>query len=280
MTTKTIFADDFGTWRAQWRKYQAITRINLQNSLAYLWDALSQTVMVALFIYIFAQLWTATFASQNTNSIGGLTLNQTIWYFVWAELVTLSKINPVGTIQEEVKDGSLAYTLGKPYNYVLYHFFRGLGAVGIRMSTVLVIGALVAFSQTGVLKSFRVETVPLLLYVTIMAFILDYCIMASIGLLAFFFEDVAAFRLIYSKITFVLGGLLIPVDFLPGGLQTIARLLPFNLVVYAPAKLFVKWDSTQFLEVVGLQIFWIVVMGGLLAILYNHGTKRVSINGG
>lgn len=276
----SIFAADFGTWRAQVRKYRAITRINMQNSLAYVWDAFSQTFFVALFVYVLGQLWTATFQAQNATVIAGLTLNQTIWYFVWAELVQLSKINPVQTIQDEVKDGSLAYTLGRPYNYILYHYFRGLGGVAVRMTTILLVGSLVAFAQTGFLESFRIETFPLLLVVTMLAFVLDYCILAMIGLMAFFFEDVAAFRLIYHKILFVIGGLFIPVDFLPEGVQSVVRLLPFNLVLYGPAKLFVDWDTDLFFDIVGLQIVWIVILGSLLTIFYRYGARRVSINGG
>jgi ABC-2 type transport system permease protein len=259
----TAAAPDRGTWRANARKYAAIVR-----------------VMIVLFIFIFSQLWKTTFNAQNATTIGGLTLTQTIWYFVWAELIELSKINVSDTIQNEVKDGSLAYSLGRPYNYLLYHFFFGLGGVFIRTVFVLTGGMVVALIETGPLDSLRLVTLPGVLLITALAFILDYCVMAGIGLMAFFFEDVAAFRLIYQKIKFVLGGLLLPVDFLPDGLQTIARLLPFNLVLYGPAKLFVAWDSTQFVQVLALQLVWIAILGGLLALLFRYGAQRVSINGG
>lgn len=276
----SIMAQDAFTWSAKLRKYRAIARTNIQNSLAYTWDALTPGIFAMIFIFVFAQLWTVTFQAQNTKEIGGLTLNMTIWYFVWAELVQLSKINPVQTIQDEVKDGTLAYTLGRPYNYVLYHFFHGLGGIGMRMVGVLIFGSFIAWTQTGLLESFQLITLPLVLLVTMLAFIVDYCVTAMIGLLAFFFEDVMAFRLIYSKVTFVLGGLLIPVDFLPQNVQDIARVLPFNLVVYAPAKLFVAWDWPQFFTIVGLQIVWIAILASLLAMFFRYGVRRVSINGG
>lgn len=282
MTTavQSIAAADRGTWRAQVRKYVAITRINMQNSLAYAWDALGQGLIVIVFIFVFAQLWRVTFRAQNTDVIGGLTLNMTIWYFVWAELVQLAKINPVRTIQDEVKDGTLAYTLGRPYHYILYHFFFGLGNVLVRMVVIFVFGGAVALLTAGLLETFRLETLPLVLLVTLLAFILDYCVLASIGLLAFFVEDTSAFRLIYQKISFVIGGLLLPVDFLPHNIQGVVRVLPFNLVSYAPSKLFVKWDGDQFLQVVGLQLLWIVILAGVLALIYRFGAERVSINGG
>ncbi|MBN2304209.1 MAG: ABC-2 family transporter protein [Anaerolineae bacterium] len=280
MSTHSLAAPDRGTWRAQVRKYTAIARANLQNSLAYAWEAFGQAVFVILFIFVFAQLWDATFKAQGATEIAGLTLNQTLWYFVWAELVQLSKIQVSATIQQEVQDGSLAYTLGRPYNYLLYHFSMGLGGVVMRAVFLLMFGGLVALIEVGPLESFRLTTLPAVLLITLMAYVLDYCIMAGIGLMAFFFEDTAAFRLIYQKFNFVLGGLLLPVDFLPDALQSVARVLPFNLVLYAPAKLFVAWDERQFWEMLGLQIVWIGVIAGGLALLFRYGARRVSINGG
>ncbi len=280
MSALTLAAPDRGTLRAQVRKYSAILRINLQSNLAYVWDVAGSGLFVVIFIFIFAQLWQATFGAQHAQRIGGLTLNQTLWYFVWAELLELSRIAVIGQIQQEVKDGSLAYTLGRPYNYLLYQFFAGLGGVTVRAVFLLIFGGAVALFEVGPLHTFRILTVPAVLLITLLAATLDYCISAGIGLLAFFFEDTSAFRLIYQKLKFVLGGLLIPVDFLPHGLQTVTRLLPFNLTIYAPAKLFVAWDGQQFLIILGLEIVWLIIIGWLLALLYGYGARRVSINGG
>ncbi|MBN1200290.1 MAG: ABC-2 family transporter protein [Anaerolineae bacterium] len=280
VTAAAVAARDRGTWRAGVRKYAAIVRINMQNSLTYTWDAVGQGVAVVLFMFVFARLWKTTFAAQNATVIGGLTLAQTVWYFVWAELVQLSKLDVAQTIQDEVKDGSLAYTLGRPYHYLLYHFAFGLGNVFMRMIFILAFGAAVAWIEVGPPRFVRVEALPAVLLITLLAFVLDYCIMAALGLLAFFVEDTSAFCLIYQKINFVLGGLLLPVDFLPGAIQTVARVLPFNLVLYAPSKLFVAWNGTQFVQMLGLQLVWIGITGAGLVALFRYGARRVSINGG
>ena len=106
MTTLTaLAAPDRGTPRAQVRKYAAIARINIQNSLAYTWDAFGQGIFITLFIFIFAQLWKTTFAAQNVpkgGTIGGLTLVQTLWYFVWAELIQLSKLQVAHSIERQL----------------------------------------------------------------------------------------------------------------------------------------------------------------------------------
>ncbi|MFQ5434011.1 MAG: ABC transporter permease, partial [Anaerolineae bacterium] len=96
----------------------------------------------------------------------------------------------------------------------------------------------------------------------------------------FVIEDIFSVRLIYQKLTFILGGLLLPVDFLPGWLQTIARVLPFQLTTYAPAKLFVAFSAGQFADLLVRQILWISVIGYFLIRQYRWATNHLAINGG
>ena len=59
-------------------KYGAITLTNLQNQLAYVWDALGRAVFIVLIMFIFVQLWTAVYTSQSATEIAGLSLSATI----------------------------------------------------------------------------------------------------------------------------------------------------------------------------------------------------------
>jgi ABC-2 type transport system permease protein len=114
----------------------------------------------------------------------------------------------------------------------------------------------------------------------LLAIVLDFCAEGLIGLLAFFTEDVASFALIYQKILFILGGMMIPIDFLPGWLRDLSLALPFNYAVYAPARLFVQFDWTRWLNTVAGQLIWIGVLAVGLNLMYRWGVRRVSINGG
>ena len=62
-------------------KYGSITLTNLQNQLAYVWDAAGRTLFIVMIMFIFVQLWTAVYESQGSAEIAGLTLANTIWYF-------------------------------------------------------------------------------------------------------------------------------------------------------------------------------------------------------
>ncbi|MEJ2749950.1 MAG: ABC-2 family transporter protein, partial [Anaerolineae bacterium] len=97
---------------------------------------------------------------------------------------------------------------------------------------------------------------------------------------AFVTEDIFSFRLIYQKLVFILGGLMIPIDFLPDWLQRIARILPFSLTTYAPAKLFVAFDAAQFRQIVITQVIWLVIIGAVLFRQYRWASRRLVVNGG
>jgi len=260
-------------------KYGAITLMNLQNQLANVWDALGRAVFIVLIMFIFVQLWTAVYESQGTAEIAGLTLADTIWYFLIAEMIELGKFRHDQSISEEVKDGSIAYTLVRPYNYLAYHFFNGMGESLVKMGLIFLLGLPVVLIYAG-LPAITLQGFVAFLLVLLLALLLDFCMASSIGLLAFVVEDTFPFRLIYQKLIFILGGLLIPLDFLPLWLQRIARLLPFSQVTYAPAKLFVAFDWQLFSGTLALQFFWIAVMGAILFFQYRWATRRLAINGG
>jgi ABC-2 type transport system permease protein len=260
-------------------KYGSIIVMNLQNQLAYVGDAVGRAVFIVIILYIFVQLWSAVYAGQERQVIAGFSLSATIWYFLLAEMIELGKFRHDEHISQEVKDGSIAYALVRPYNYLVYHFCNGLGETVVKMTLILGLGMPIALIYGG-LPTVEWRFLPLGVITLLLALVLDFIMSSSIGLLAFVTEDTASFRLIYQKLIFILGGLLLPVDFLPGWLQGIARLLPFSQITYAPAKLLVAFDMEQWLHVSASQLIWIAVMGFGLRLQYAWAVRRLSVNGG
>lgn len=258
-------------------KYTAITRINLLNNLAYVGELAYRSIFMVVILYVFVQLWTVTFGVVGSDRIAGLSLSDTVWYLVMTETVMLSKIRFAGKIAEEVRDGSLAYTVGRPYSYLLYHFFYGIGDTLLRLLINFVAGTILVTLLVGPMPA---TSLPAVFVAVMLAIVLDFCINGLLGLLAFFTEDVDSFVIIYQKILFILGGMMIPLDFFPAWLRDLALALPFNYTVYAPAKLFVQFDAGRWLGTVIAQLGWIAVFAVALGLMFRWGMRRVSINGG
>ena len=259
-------------------RYIFITIISLRNQIAYIWDLLSRSLFILIILFVFSQLWTSVYQQQG-QIINGFTLNDTLWYFLFAEMMEIGKIRHDHLIADEVKSGTIAYTIIRPYNYLGFHFFFGLGETFIKIGLVGVIGSILIVNLAG-LPDFSFLSLFPALIISILALILDFIIMSFVGLLAFVAEETRSLRLIYQKLNFVLGGLLIPIDFLPDRIRTVVEFLPFNLVIYAPAKTIVGFSSAQFVKFLSLQLFWITFLGIMLFMQYRWAMRRLEINGG
>lgn len=259
-------------------KYWAVFKTQLQNNVAYVGDLALGSVGIVMFVWVFAQLWRVTYAAVGETEINGLTRHDTLWYFMLAEVIVLSKPRLAQTIAQAVRDGSVAYLLNKPYNFLLYQASVGMGDTVLRFVANGLAGGAIAWLMVG--PPPNPAGWPLVLVALLLSWLLDFCIMAMIGLSAFVAEEVRAFEWIYQKILFILGGLLIPLDFYPAWLQAIAKATPFAYTVYGPSRLFVEPSLGRFAEVVLGQAFWLIVLGGLLAWFYRWGMTRLAINGG
>ena len=260
------------------KKYWAIFQITLINSLAYPGELIGRSLMIVPFMWIFYQLWKVTYAASGTDVINGLTLSNVLWYLMLAETIELGRPPLARTISENVKDGSIAYLLNKPYDFLLYQFSTTMGETVFRAVMNAVFGGAVLLWLIGPPQ--HPEGFLIALPTLLGAWVLHFCVTAMIGLSAFLVEDVSAFMWIYQKLAFLFGGLLIPLDFYPAWLQTIARALPFASITYGPARLFVTPTLELFLSVMSFQIIWIVLLALLLTGAYRRGVAYLTINGG
>jgi ABC-2 type transport system permease protein len=259
------------------RKYAAISRINMQNAFTYRGNVAGSLILYTMFIYVFYSLWKAIFSSGEVLSY---THTQVVWYLIVTELILLgARFNIVGQVNEDVKTGALAYTLGRPLHYVAYLAASTLGGVLVNLmffgGLALVLGMVFA----GPIAGFAWWALPLMLLSGLLGVALQFSFHMAIGLTAFHLEDNTGIFLIFQKFVFMLGALL-PVEILPKWLQGIARLLPFSYVAWAPARLTVAFSWQQFAQVVPLQAMWVALAMGLTLVLYRSGTRSLQANGG
>jgi ABC-2 type transport system permease protein len=260
------------------KKYWHIFVITLINSLAYPGELVGRSLMIIPFMWIFAQLWQVTFSAAGAEVINGLTLRDTLWYLMMAETIILSQPRLGSNIAEAVKDGSIAYVLNKPYNFLLYHLSTSMGETVFRAIMNAIFGSLVIWLLVG--PPAHPLGFLIVLPAVVGAWLLNFCVSVVIGLAAFVTEDISAFQWIYQKFTFILGGLLIPLDFYPTWLQAIAKALPFSSIIYAPSRLFVTPSLEAFVSTVSMQLVWILGLGSLAVLAYRRGVAVLTVNGG
>ncbi|HEX6289244.1 MAG TPA: ABC-2 family transporter protein [Herpetosiphonaceae bacterium] len=261
-------------------KTWAVLRITVATRLAYLGELLVRSIFMVLILFIFTQLWNATNASQDVGALTGFAIPQLIWYLAFTEALMMS-VNSMGDteVDREVRSGDIAYRLARPLPYPLYHLGAMLGERLLRFGMNLAVGCLVSLVVVG-----PISIAPLSLVAAfstaIFGFVVDWIWMFAIALLSFWIEDTMGLHLLYRRAQMLLGGMLIPLEAYPAWLGNIAQALPFQYLVYQPARLFVQADVSGWLHVLGVQAL-IGIVGLLpLLVIYRLGLRRVSAQGG
>jgi len=264
---------------SQISKYFSISLINVKESLTYIWDIiLGKALFVAIIIFVFANLWKVIFATQG-EVIPGFTLPMMVWYLVFGEALITSIGKFVKEVGDDIKSGEIANYLTKPYNYIIYKMSVAFGKALINFLLTILFGGIIAYLMVGGIK-ISLVSLPFLLIVAFLAIILNLVIASIISLFAFWIEDASSLSYIYSQITFIFGGMIVPLELYPPLVAKISSILPFSYSAYHASKLALIFSYETFFKVVVVQLLWILFFIGVLFIFYRYIIKKVSVNGG
>jgi ABC-2 type transport system permease protein len=260
-------------------KYIAILYVSVVNNLTYLTEVVFRSFFLIIFVYIFLQLWTVTYANRGLASLGGFRISDMIWYLAATETIALSLPQLTRQIDMEVRSGEIAYLLGRPCSYVMYRFAQYIGERVVRLVMNSIVAGLIAFVFVGP-PPFTWQGLVAWPLVLFFAISIEYAIYFSIGLLAFWTEETSPFALIINRLALILGGVLAPLEILPQPIRGIAQVLPFSAIYNGPAHTIVRFNFGQFGALLVQQSITLALSCAVMAIVYWLATRRVSINGG
>lgn len=262
-------------------KYYAIAQVNWKNSQAFFINTLARSLIIALRVAIFYQMYTVTFQANNLTHVNNLDVNMVVWTLLFAQSLQSSTRPPAANIiQEEVQNGSLSYTLNRPYSFILFHLFGRLGTTVFNALVNLIIAMIVAIIIVGLPHSLTPGGILAGITLALGGFILDFLMNVIIGLCAFWLEDIRALNWMYSKGQLVLGGLLIPPVLFPDWLRVIVEKLPFPFLFAGAAQQVVYFQIDTYYRFLTVQIFWILFFAIASKMLFSYAIKHVSHNGG
>lgn len=259
-------------------KYYAILKVNLHNSSLYKSEFIIMTLRNIFVLVIFVQLYTATFASTPIKKFDNLGLMQVLW------LLTIIRMfaqdwTTITLMNNEIRSGEIAYTINRPYSYILFHYAsfwgRNLPKIFVDVTSNLIAG----YFLIGPLY-IPVKIIILCLFMIIIGLTIEFLIQIIIGVLSFWLEDVTALKWVFGKTVTILGGGIIPIAMYPQKLKAILEFLPFINIYYNPARLAVDFNYQLFIKCLVLQLFWLLIISILALALFKKGIKNVSISGG
>ena len=255
-------------------KYIKIAFFSIKKEVKFMTDYISSLFAYFIHVLVFSFIW--DYILQDRISLGEYTKNDLIWYVLVGEFILYAISNNYREISEKVKNGDIATMLTKPVNFVFYIFSE-------KMSNIIkIVFNLVMFVILGVVMTDGINLcLSQILFFgisMIIAIFIAILIDMIIGLAAFFLEEVKSVYLILSKAMLLL--VFSPLEIFPEWTQIIFRFLPTTYAIYAPAKILVKYELNDAINLITMQLISVVICIIVIAIEYKKGVKKINVNGG
>jgi ABC-2 type transport system permease protein len=261
------------------RKYTWVGLTSARSNIAYLGEVATRATFLGIILYIFLQLWRVTYSQTGAQELGGFDLPQMLWYLAVTESITLSGPRVAQEVDQDVRTGALAVQLIRPLSYPLYRLWTTLGERLVRFLLNMVVGAAIVLLFVGPIP-LSLGGLALFIPALLLGFVLDFLGHFLIGLAAFWLEDTSGLMLIYTRVTMILGGMLLPIELFPPAWQPLLRALPFASIVYGPSRLFVQPGPAFLADLVLRQGIAIVLLAAAVAVVYRSALRRIHANGG
>lgn len=173
------------------------------------------------------------------------------------------------------------------YNYtqmILYTirflYFLGGKLVSISVNGITLVGVLWWFHRY---TNVHISLLSLLFFVivTILAILLNYIIFLTVGLTAFWLVDTLYLFWAISLIIQLASGGVLPLEVFGSVGKVLLQYLPFQYTAYIPIHIILGTLSVpEMLQSIGIQLFWIGVLGVLARYVWSKGIKNyVSVGG-
>lgn len=262
-------------------RYTPFIRNAFLTMLAYRLRYYTGILTYFLFVSVHYFIWQAVFAGRE-GPINGFTFPQMITYIAvgW-----VSRSSYFSDIDEEMDDlvrtGQISIYLLRPVNFQVMLLMQAFGASLFRATCFsLPLGLLIVLV-------FPVEPPPSIL--AFLLFVLSsfgaFLVLAElnflVGLWAFSLKSIQGVMRTKYYLIQLFSGLLLPLTFFPGWIQTVLNFLPFKMIAYVPLQFYLgKIEGTRILAVLGQELFWVAALFLLGRTLWHRALERLTVQGG
>ncbi len=284
IVTNCIHSIFYGYKGSFMKVFREVINLHFKVMFQYRWTFAMTLFVQPILLFINIALFKSIYAYNDTASIKGYGFEQMVWYYT-AYYVVLSFVwnGITSDISESILSGDLAINLLRPIS--VFRFLLG-GAIASRLVAMLVdflpgmvIYSLILFPSFITLKSFTS-----FILVAILAFFLNYLFAFLLGMSAMIITNNSSISAIKDVFIAIVGGGLIPLEFMPGWLNNIFDFLPFKYIIYWPIQFFLnRVEDNHFntlLKVGMIQLIWIVIFFIAIKILWRSLIKKFCAAGG
>jgi ABC-2 type transport system permease protein len=258
---------------ARW--FFVAARTSARRALA---DRSTLAVSVGFYIVVVAvisALWRAA-ADANGGEVAGYSAVALTWYLAASEASTVTlPMRMIEQIGDDIASGAVAVELLRPVPMLGMRIAIEIGRATPRLLVLMVSGIALASVVAGAPP----DGAALVLAAPSLALAVSCNVVAqhAFAAAAFWVRDARSTWFLYQKLVFVVGGMLLPLEVLPGWLRGVSWSLPFAAMSYVPARL-----ASGHVEpgLIGVQLAWLVALTLVTSAMVAAGQRRLQVVGG
>jgi len=217
----------------------------------------------------------------NNGTINGTTFLFSAWsiFFYFAFSVLRLRDLPL-TIMEDVQTGNVEVLFSKPISYLSYRMWWRVGYGLYSFFVITILGSIVLAFFIGLPPTMYASIfIPTLVLTIILGSILTLFMYATVGLLAFWVEDITPIFWMVDKAVMILGGSYLPVALFPPFMYKLSLYSPFGASQFITHTVSQTWQ-TNWYKLIGIQFIWIIFFVVVVYFMFERAKKKISVNGG
>lgn len=256
--------------------YFLLAQKTYRRFLQYRAGHMINNVASAIFGFVYIAVWQAT----SVPTTGGVysRAGMAAWVAFNQALLWLTTFHSPGLeIPGAVRSGAVSVELIRPVHYFLYVMSKGVGEVAYNvLFRALPLFACFALT-TGVYRPTRPITYVYLTGSLLAGIYVGLCLEYLQGACAFWTYEIRWVRQLWFSLQSAFSGFFVPVDFLPGPLSALARVLPFAALNDLPARIYLEYEGAAALVP---SLVWALALTGACLGVTAAARRRVEVQGG
>ena len=252
-------------WAEQWQ-YRA-------NLIMYIFYWLVSPI-------IYLAVWTSI-ANAN-GDVNGLTANDFITYYMIlliCDQVTSNII--IHIFANKVQDGTLSGELIKPIHPMLTNtLVSDIAFKTLNMMILTPIWIVLALLFKPDFASVSIEGILLSIPALLLGYMINFLLSGTLTSLAFWTTRVFSIHEFYYALALLFSGQFVPLQLMPQAIQSIAKFLPFQLLIYVPIQIIQgNLTMSEITQAYMTGTAWLAIALMLFLWVWREGVKRYSAVG-
>jgi len=261
-------------------KYLSLTLTAVQQGISYRGATFLNLLSSLIWVGMLYALWQTVFASR--AELSGWSWQEMQSYVIVAFVLNaLLPFQTIGRMTYPVRTGQIAIDLVRPLDFLLMQLARSIGMAAVEGVASGVVIWLLGVVVLGIALPASPLLATLFVLSVVLGFVLKFLLCFLVALICFHTINPLGLVWMFTAIASLLSGTLVPLQFFPSLLRTLALATPFSGIVYLPLQIYLgQLGGGELLMALAFQLVWIVLLWALARLLWSWSARALEIQGG